>query len=66
MRTATVVSVGSGSTVLSSFRLAFAVAVPSSCWTGSTDSTVPTRMPPTRTSLPLTSESASGTCTESR
>jgi len=66
VRTATVVSIGSGSTLLSSFRLTLAVAVPSLCCTGCTDSTVPTRMPPTRTSFPFTSESASGTWTETR
>jgi len=63
-RTVTRVSAGSGSTLLSSFRLTLAVATPSACCTGSTDCTVPTRIPPTRTSLPLTSELASGTWTE--
>jgi hypothetical protein len=63
-RTDTCVSSGSGLTLSSSFRSTFAVAVPFSCSSGETVSTVPTRMPPTRTSLPFTSESALGTWTE--
>ena len=66
-RTITLESLGSGSTVLSSFRSTFAWTAPvcGSC-TGSTDSTKPTRTPLIRTSLPGTSVSALGIWTEIR
>ena len=57
-------SLGTGSTTESSCRLSWAAALPSSCSTGSIVSTMPTRTPPMRTSLPSTREAASGTVAE--
>jgi hypothetical protein len=54
-------STGSGSTFLSRLSDSSAAILPSPSWTGTTDLTMPTRTPPTRTSLPLTSASALGT-----
>ena len=66
-RTITVESLGSGSALLSSFRSTLALTAPvGGFWTGSTDSTKPTRTPPIRTSLPGTRVSAFGTWTETR
>ncbi len=61
-RMITLESTGNGSTDSSSFRFRFAVWVPFSWETGSTDSTTPTRTPPIRTSLPGIRASALGTC----
>ena len=60
-RTIIVESTGTGSAILSRLRLSSAANLPSGSWTGFTALTTPTRAPPIRTSLPLTSACASGT-----
>ena len=57
------VSAGSGLTTVSSFRHSTAMTSPLGCVCGSMQETVPTRVPPTRTSLPFTSPAAFGTST---
>ncbi len=64
-RTVTVESTGSGSRSWFSSMSSLALTEPSSCWTGSTVVIAPTRMPPTRTSLPGTRVLALGTWAES-
>ena len=65
-RTTTVESLGRGSAFLSSFMSTLARTAPvSGSWTGSIFSMMPTRTPPIRTSLPLTSVLAFGTWAES-
>ena len=54
-------SAGSGSALWSSLRSSSAATRPSPSWTGLTSEIVPTREPPIRTSLPLTSAFAFGT-----
>ena len=57
------VSAGSGSIERWSLRLRLAMTVPSGSVWGVICVTVPTRVPPSRTSLPLTSPAALGTRT---
>ena len=64
--TLTSVSAGSGSTVLSSLRSSFAIALPSSSVVGVICSTTPTRAPPMRTSLLGAMREALGSSTEIR
>ena len=59
-------SSGSGAMSRLRVRSSWATTDPSSCWTGSTVSTVPTRTPPIRTSFPGTSVFALGTVAEIR
>ena len=54
-------SAGIGSALLSSLRSSSAATAPLPNWTGFTSLTTPTREPPIRTSLPLTSALAFGT-----
>ena len=61
-RTTTVVSTGSGLTVVSSFSVSRADTRPPTPFLGSIFVTAPTRVPPRRTSLPTTRFAALGTC----
>ena len=60
-RMSTVESTGSGLTVVSSLSVSSAVTEPSLAVTGVMSVTAPTRVPPMRTSLPLTRLAALGT-----
>jgi NAD(P)-dependent dehydrogenase (short-subunit alcohol dehydrogenase family) len=60
-RMSTVESTGSGLTVVSSLSVSSALTEPSSAVTGVMSVTAPTRVPPMRTSLPLTRLAALGT-----
>ena len=63
-RTITVVSAGSSCRRFSSFRVMTALTAPvRGSWWGASAETVPTRVPPMRTSLPTCRLLASGTCT---
>ncbi len=63
-RTITVESTGSGLTSVSSFTWSLAVTLPSLYACGSILSMIPTRSPPTRTSLPVTRFDAFGSSSQ--